>query len=136
VDLTGESDENASASHTLLIALNGVFGTNEKMFSKDIVAALNSNEELSFGAWNDGKGIKARARPAAEALSNQAAEGPDRGHGPPGLPPRAVRDRVGSIREQFVRNTQNIPTNTGDSGSRRAGTKHRMFRPTKRPKPG
>ncbi len=58
-DLSGlEQDGEATTSHTLLVALRDVFGDQDKMFSRDIIASLNGNDELPFGAWNDGTGIR------------------------------------------------------------------------------
>jgi Protein of unknown function (DUF3631) len=57
-DLAGEDDENTTASHALLMALKDVFGNRHSMHTKDIVAALNDDKELTFGPWNDDKGIK------------------------------------------------------------------------------
>ena len=58
----------------LLMALKDVFGDREKMFSRDVVAAINENGDLPFGTWSDGAGVKAtRNRAPAEALSDPAA---------------------------------------------------------------
>ncbi len=57
-ELAGERDETGDAAHTLLMALREVFADDDKVASKDIVATLNNNDELPFGSWNDGKGIK------------------------------------------------------------------------------
>jgi Protein of unknown function (DUF3631) len=58
-DLSGAGeDDSATTSHTLLVALHGVFGDREKMFSHEIITALNGNDELPFSAWNDGAGIR------------------------------------------------------------------------------
>jgi hypothetical protein len=58
VELAGEGDTDATASHALLIALRGVFGDREKMWTSQLVAALNGDDALPFGSWNDGAGIK------------------------------------------------------------------------------
>jgi hypothetical protein len=55
-DLAGEGDDDVLASHVLLIALKDIFAKEEKL----AVAALNSNDELPFGSWNDDKGIRPR----------------------------------------------------------------------------
>jgi hypothetical protein len=56
-DLAGEGDDDATASHALLVALRGVFGDEDKLSSAAIVAALIARDELPFGGWNDGSGI-------------------------------------------------------------------------------
>lgn len=59
-DLSGDGhDDDSTSSHGLLVALHDVFGDKEKMFTKDLVAALNADGDLPFGAWSDGGGIKA-----------------------------------------------------------------------------
>jgi hypothetical protein len=56
-ELASEGDDAASPAHTLLIALREVFADEDKLASRQIAARLNENEQLPFGAWNDGKGI-------------------------------------------------------------------------------
>ena len=58
--LAESTEDDATAAHALLMALKDVFTDQDPASSKDIVAALNENEELPFGAWNDGKGINSR----------------------------------------------------------------------------
>lgn len=52
-----DEDDGATAAHALLLALRDVFGDREVMFSKQLVADLNSSDELPFGGWSDGNGI-------------------------------------------------------------------------------
>jgi putative DNA primase/helicase len=58
VDLAGEGDDEATSSHVLLLALRDLFSGAEAIATRDVLAALNENEELPFGSWNDGKGLK------------------------------------------------------------------------------
>jgi len=59
-DLAGGGDDTATASHVLLMALQDVFGKQHVMSTRDILVALNGNDDLPFGSWNDGKGLQPR----------------------------------------------------------------------------
>jgi hypothetical protein len=90
--LAGEGDEDATASHALLIALRDVFGEREALSTREILTALNADDELPFGSWNDGKGITARE--LGRLLKRYRVK------------PRSVRQADGSVlrgyrREQF-----------------------------------
>ena len=54
----GEADADADDSHLLLVAMKDVFGDEDVLATSAIQTILNANEELPFGAYNDGKGIK------------------------------------------------------------------------------
>jgi len=54
VDLAVGVEGTATASHTLLFALRGVFGARDKVATRDLLAALNEDAELPFGSWSDG----------------------------------------------------------------------------------
>jgi hypothetical protein len=58
--LAGKVEDDDTASHALLLALKGVFGTREVMSSQDIAAALNDDDGLPFGGWNDQAGVTQR----------------------------------------------------------------------------
>jgi len=86
LELAGEGEDDAvDASHTLLMALKGVFGQRDAMWTRDIIAALNQNDELPFGSWSDGAGIKAaemarllkgyRVRPGDIRIGSKALKG-------------------------------------------------------------
>ncbi len=57
IDLAGDGDESASASHTLLLAIRDIFDGEDKIPTRDLLAALNDDPELPFGAWGDGRGL-------------------------------------------------------------------------------
>jgi Protein of unknown function (DUF3631) len=60
VALHGSRDlEDASATVQLLAHIQAVF-VEEKMSCADLIAALNEDEELPYGGWNEGAGIKTR----------------------------------------------------------------------------
>ena len=84
--LAGEGEDDAvDASHALLMALKGVFGQRDAMWTRDIIAALNQDDELPFGSWSDGAGIKAaemarllkryRVRPGDIRIGSKALKG-------------------------------------------------------------
>jgi hypothetical protein len=53
------AEEDSNAGHRLLIALQDIFD-GEAMATKDIVAALNADDEFGFASWHDGKGLSGR----------------------------------------------------------------------------
>ena len=53
-----DEDDGATSANVLLFALRDVFADREAMFSRQLVADLNDNDELPFAGWSDGKGIK------------------------------------------------------------------------------
>jgi Protein of unknown function (DUF3631)/Domain of unknown function (DUF3854) len=123
-DLSGVGDDdNATASHMLLMALKDVFGDREKMFSKDIVAAINADDDLGFGTWSDGAGIKAheigrllkryRTRPRKLRQGEKTLQGYLRGQFV------AAWERYGA---DLAGTSGTTPVNTGDSGDPGPGT--------------
>ena len=57
--LSGQQDPDEETLGVRLLAdLRAVFGTEEKLWTKDILAALNALEEAPWGAWNDGEGMR------------------------------------------------------------------------------
>jgi 5S rRNA maturation endonuclease (ribonuclease M5) len=54
----GRDDQGETVSHQLLTALRDLFGDHDRLSSAAIVAALNENDELPFGGWNDGSGMR------------------------------------------------------------------------------
>ena len=121
--LAPDGDEDAAASHVLLLALRDVFGSSDKMSTRQIIVALNENEELPYGSWNDGNGI----RPTGISRSLRRYR----------IKPKKVRvgETVlqGYHREQFESawgrygadlpgTPGTTPANTGDSGGSESGT--------------
>jgi hypothetical protein len=61
VELAGGADAGEEDDgELLLIALEGVFGEHEVMFTADICQKLNEDDELPFGAYRKGEGIDGR----------------------------------------------------------------------------
>lgn len=97
-DLAGGDDDSATASHTLLVALRDVFGKHHELPTMDILTALNGNDDLPFGSWNDGNGIRAAgAGEVASPLPGQADDHQGRRSDPQRLPPRAAQNRLGTL---------------------------------------
>jgi hypothetical protein len=55
-----EDASDAAHGHLLIEALRGIFGDSPALFSKDICRALNADDELPFGGYNQGAGIQPR----------------------------------------------------------------------------
>lgn len=83
IELAAEEAEDAGPSHAVLRALHKVFAFWDAMFSRDVVAALNSQE--TFAEWNDGAGIKPtqlasllkpyRVKPRTVRIAEKTAKG-------------------------------------------------------------
>jgi hypothetical protein len=56
----GAEDLGEDHGQLLLQALRRIFGTKDAMFTTDITAALNADDDLPFGAYRNGQGIDAR----------------------------------------------------------------------------
>jgi hypothetical protein len=52
--------EDESRGVLLLTDLRGVFAESLTMFSRDVLDALNGLDESPWGAWHEGKGLRAR----------------------------------------------------------------------------
>jgi hypothetical protein len=57
VTLSAGVDEKVSYGHLLLAATRDAVGDLPAMRTADLLKAINENDELPFGGWNDGKGL-------------------------------------------------------------------------------
>jgi hypothetical protein len=59
--LSGDGDRDEVTTGAMLLgAIREAFGDAEKLATSDLLSAVNSDEELPFGAWRDGKGLDSR----------------------------------------------------------------------------
>jgi hypothetical protein len=56
---SGDGEEQAPGL-ILLAAIREAFGTQDRMTTTDLLAAVNQDDELPFGGWRDGRGMDSR----------------------------------------------------------------------------
>ncbi len=121
--LAGETDSDTVAAHALLMAVKAVFGSQHSMFSRDLCAAVNGNDELPFGSMERRQGAQARRDgEAARPLQGPTEDSQGGRADGEGIPPRAVRSCLGALWGRFCRHPVTFSATTGVCGVFRAVT--------------
>lgn len=58
--LSSDDDDQDTAATSLLLAARSALNGDDRIATADLLDHLNADDELTFGGWNDGAGIKAR----------------------------------------------------------------------------
>ncbi len=61
VELSAQADDDEASLRTLLLAATrAALGDLDRISTVDLLAAINAEDELPFGGWNDGRGLDSR----------------------------------------------------------------------------